>query len=265
MKTIILLTLLLAATSAFASILLVTDMDDTIKVSHVLDPDSAMANAAATKNAFMGMPELYQSLVKMEGATHMHYLSNAPRRLMNYSHRMFLWRNDFPAGELILNRKVIDHEHKIKSLRKMIADHKPTKMILIGDNGEKDPEVYAKIRSEFPEIGGETYIHLAYSSLGFEGSFARPLLPGQIPWVTSLDLTLDLVMKGYLTNEAYTKVVKSVEQRALKEKNTVERNRQMMIPAWMDCRDATIPKLPLISNDLQLKIEDRCSREPIED
>lgn len=265
MKKLGLAILLILPQVAFSRVLLVSDMDDTIKVSHVLDIDSAIANARQTKNAFMGMPELYQSLVKIPKATEFHYLSSAPRKLMLYLHHFFLWQNNFPSGKLVLNNKLIDSEHKITSLRNMIAEFKPTKMILIGDNGERDAEVYAQIREEFPEIGGETYIHIAYSLNGFEKNEGKLLKDGQIPWVTSIDLAFDLLKKGYIKEEDYKLLVNSVEPRALVESPYVERRKHMMFPAWLDCRDFEVPKLPHISHELQTKIEDRCAREPYDD
>ena len=265
MKNLYLAILFLLPQVAFSKVLLVSDMDDTIKVSHVLDVDSAIANARQTKNAFMGMPELYQSLVKIPEATEFHYLSSAPRKLMLYLHHFFLWQNDFPSGRLVLNNKLIDSEHKITSLRKMIAEFNPTKMILIGDNGERDAEVYAQIRKEFPHIGGETYIHMAYSQEGFEKNEGKPLQKGQIAWATSIDLAYDLLKKGYITEADYKRLVESVESRALSEDPYVERRQQMMFPAWFDCRDFQVPVLPLISQELQTKIEDRCDREPYDD
>ncbi len=264
-KLIFFLLLLLPQVVLSRTVLLVSDMDDTIKVSHVLDPDSAVANAISLKNAFMGMPELYQKLSRIEGATRIHYLSNAPEDIMRKFHKKFIRKNRFPKGELVLNSKLLDPEHKVKSLRKMIEKFQPDEMILIGDNGEHDPEVYGQIRKEYPHIGGLTYIHLAYSKFGFEGSFGKPLLDNQIGWVTSLDLALDLMFKGVLTMKDYLHVVKAVEERALAEKNDVERNRQMMFPAWFDCRDFNVPVLPAISSELQTKIETRCAGEPIED
>ncbi len=265
MKNITLALFLLIPQLAFSKVLLVSDMDDTIKVSHVLDVDSAVANARQTKNAFMGMPELYQSMAKIPDATEFHYLSSAPRKLMLYLHHFFLWQNDFPSGKLVLNNKLIDSQHKINSLRKMIAELNPTKMILIGDNGERDAEVYAQIRKEFPHIGGETYIHIAYSLEGFEKNNGKKLQEGQIPWATSIDLAFDLLKKGYITEADYKRLVESVEARALAEDPYIERRQQMMFPAWFDCRDYKVPVLPFISNELQTKIEDRCAREPYDD
>ena len=266
MKKLIFTLLLILPQLVFSqSVLIVSDMDDTIKVSHVLDPDSAIGNTIAVKNAFMGMPELYQRLAKIESATPIHYLSNAPRKIMIKSHRKFIRINKFPKGELVLNPETIDSEHKIKSLRKMIEKFQPDEMILIGDNGEHDSEVYAQIRKEYPHIGGLTYIHLAYSKFGYEGSFGKPLLDNQIGWATSLDLALDLMFKGIIEMKDYLQVVEAVEERALAEKNDVVRNRQMMFPAWFDCRDFTAPVLPGISSELQTKIELRCASEPIDD
>jgi len=51
----------------------------------------------------------------------------------------------------------------------------------------------------------------------------------------------------------------------LREDPYIERRQQMMFPAWFDCRDYKVPVLPLISNQLQTKIEDRCARAPFDD
>lgn len=246
-------------------VLLVTDMDDTIKVSHVLDADSAAANAIATKNAFLGMPELYQALVKIPGATPMHYLSNAPVWLMKKSHETFLANNQFPAGELVLNPRTIDSEHKIKSLRAMIEKHRPTSMILIGDNGERDAEVYQQIREEYPQIGGLTYIHQVYSQAGFKNSTGKPLLKNQIGWVTSVDLADDLMLKGIISLADYLNVYIAVETKALEEDPTIERDAQMFFPAWLDCRDFSVREISVINHELQDHIANRCAREPFED
>lgn len=260
--------LILMATLSFSQllwadgVLLVTDIDDTIKVSHVLDKDSAAANAFAVKNAFMGMPELYQALTKVESATPMYYLSNAPKKLMTQSHEAFVKINNFPQGVLVLNHRLIERTHKIKSLRQMIKEHEPKVMILIGDNGERDAEVYAQIREEYPLIGGETYIHQTYSQKGYRGQFGKPLLKNQIPWVTSIDLAQDLLRKGYISQDDYLKVVDAVEKRGLAEDPYVERNQQMLFPAWFDCRDFKVPMMEAVSVDFQTFAEKRCAREP---
>lgn len=246
-------------------VLLVTDIDDTIKVSHVLDRDSMVANTIAVKNAFMGMPELYQALAKAPGTTQMHYLSNAPEWLMKNVHAKFVKINQFPEGILVLSKKTFATDHKINALREMIKKFGPTSMVLIGDNGEKDNEVYEQIRREFPEIGGHTYIHLVYSKLGFKGAVGKPLLEGQLGFATSVDLANDMFNRGYINSADYYNVVKSVEERALAENPRIERNSQMLFPAWFDCRDFVMPTLPMIIPELQNKMFARCSRGPIED
>ena len=63
--SLLLATLVFSSLSAAADTLLVSDMDDTIKVSYVLDKDSVVANVAMIHNVFMGMPELYQAISKI--------------------------------------------------------------------------------------------------------------------------------------------------------------------------------------------------------
>lgn len=266
MKTFIYLGLVLVPQLLWANtVLLVTDIDDTIKVSHVLDKNSMVANTIATRNAFMGMPELYQALVKLPGAHPMQYLSNAPEWLMKRSHAKFVRINEFPEGVLVLSKKTFAKNHKVDAIREMIKKYAPTSMILIGDNGEKDNEVYDQIRREFPSIAGHTYIHLAYSLKGYKGSVGKPLLKEQLGFATSIDLANDMFNKGYINSADYFSVVKTVEERALAENPRVERNRQMLFPAWFDCRDYVVPVLPVITPEFQNKMIARCSRGPIDD
>jgi hypothetical protein len=264
MKTFILLSLSIFPQLLLANpVLIVTDIDDTIKVSHVLNKESAVRNAIETKNAFMGTPELLTALSKIEGATPIHYLSNAPELIMRRSHEKFIRENKFPQGELLLSEKLIAKEHKVNALREMIKTYAPKEMILIGDNGEKDNEVYDQIRREFPEIGGPTYIHLAYSQRGHKGNYGKPLLGDQIGWATSLDLAYDLLIRGYINVGDYTGIISAVEDRAIAEKEDLKRDRQIMFPEWFDCRDFSAPVLPNIKAEMQKKIEDRCSRSPL--
>lgn len=273
--SLLLATLVFSSISASADTLLVSDMDDTIKVSHVLDKDSVIANVAMIHNVFMGMPELYQAITQIPEVKTVKYLSNAPKKIIGDLHEKFLTLNKFPKGDFVA-RGWYDlrtgNSHKVNSLRKFIKQYDPKELILIGDNGEGDAEIYAQIRTEYPNVLGPTYIRQAYSSRGFSGNFARPLHEGQIPFSSSVDIALDLFKRGYLSSEAVTDHVLTVVPNILAEDEDENRG-STAFPEWYDCRDFNIPELPLLvdlkANDLLQeygnKVQQRCSTEPYDD
>lgn len=255
--------------------ILVSDLDDTIKVSYVLDPESAIENGAMIHNVFLGMPELYHAIAKTPELKTIKYLSNAPKKIIGDLHQRFLDFNDFPEGELVTRswtQIFSGSAHKLRSLRAFIKKYNPQSMILIGDNGEADAQIYAEIRKEYPAIAGATYIRQAYSSHGFDGNFAKPLLEGQIPFASSIDIALDLYNKGLLEQSAVTELVRSIVPDMLDEDED-ETTGRTAFPEWYDCRDFALPALPPmldpIANDLLQaygeKVQFRCALEPFDD
>ncbi len=272
-KTFFLSLSLLASFNLWAQSILVSDIDDTIKVSYVLDKDSTVANLPMLRNAFIGMPELYHAMADLDGMKAVKYLSNAPRRVIGKVHQKFLIANDFPDGELVA-RSFWDlrkgNKHKIESIRKFISVYNPKEMILIGDNGEADVVVYSTITKQHTEIPTLTYIRQAYSNIGFNGKFAKPLDEGQIPFATSLDITLDLYKRGMFSVEILTKLVNQIAPAIIEESDDEERGKQMAFPEWYDCRDFILPELPVLpdftANELLqkygVKVQSRCNQLP---
>ena len=137
---------------AGAQIAVISDIDDTIKVSHVLDRSDSVSNAFRTHNVFRGMPQLYQLLASSFPEAEFFYLTNAPRVLMEDSHSRFLRQNQFPRGHLLLRESLSDSEHKIRTIRRILSRPGWRAVILIGDNGERDPQIYAQAVKEFPKL-----------------------------------------------------------------------------------------------------------------
>lgn len=273
MKTLIAASLLVLSTFAFADqeTILITDMDDTIKNSHVLDSDSTIANAFLPKQAFLGMPDLYESLLADKKVDEIVYLSNAPKWLMYPFHKRFLRKEGFPNGRLILNLTLSKKNHKLNSIRNIVKNENPKELILVGDNGEHDTEVYATIAKEYPALKMTTYIHQVYSQIGFHNNVGKPLEENQIGFATALDLSAMLLDSNKLTEDSYIKIVNDNVITALEEGNYRERGGPIMFPAWLDCRDFKVIELP-VRKDLNVdliagfnkKLSDRCSREPYE-
>lgn len=136
----------------------ISDIDDTIKISNVLDKKELIKNTFV--NPYLvtnGFPEYYEKL-KAKGAF-FHYVSASPWQLYP-SLKPFMDRN-FPKGTLSLRHfRVKDSsllkflepstEYKINKITSIVNRYPKHQFILIGDSGEHDPEVYAEIYQRFP-------------------------------------------------------------------------------------------------------------------
>lgn len=147
-----------------APFLVISDFDDTVAVTNVLDRrrflDAALLQDARTQPAIPGMSAFYQCLVEdRDVAAPLAIVSGSPQQ---YGPRIsaFLRKNGFPLAALYLRDLGPDtlSDYKQPAIRKLLRAV-PQNVILIGDSGEHDPEVYAQIRREFPQRVLGIYIH----------------------------------------------------------------------------------------------------------
>jgi phosphatidate phosphatase APP1 len=139
----------------------ISDIDDTIVQSDVLHKlhmlmTLALSNSR-TRKPFWGISAFYRALHRDRNP--IFYVSNGPWNL--YVPLLeFLQHQQFPAGPLLLRdfglRMSIDH--KIKAIENILTTYPALPFILVGDNGEQDPEVYSSIMSRFPERVRAIYI-----------------------------------------------------------------------------------------------------------
>jgi Uncharacterized conserved protein (DUF2183) len=139
--------------------LVVSDVDDTIKVTNVLNKPMKIFNSLFSKKAFSGMAELYQELFQEETAVF--YLSGSPK-LIEKNIKKFLEKNHFPqVHQMILKKDKQDtFVYKTTAIRNLISRYKPEQIILIGDDTQVDPEVYLTIAKERPDLVKKIYIRV---------------------------------------------------------------------------------------------------------
>lgn len=219
---------------AQAKVLVISDIDDTLKVAHVLSKKGAASSAFDDDSRFVGMSNIFQALQRRHSDIEFHYVSLAPRILMGGQHRDFVVENGFPLTALHLNPGIKqDPELKQKVIRKLITKKKPELIIYFGDNGQYDAKVYKQMDIEFPGTESITYIREAYSKLG---RAEYPTMEGQIGFVTSVEVAIDLIMKGLLAVKDYKDVEDVAYSRLLRDDGH-ERFGEMVFPWWQDCRD----------------------------
>ncbi|MFN8791528.1 MAG: phosphatidate phosphatase App1 family protein [Bdellovibrionales bacterium] len=259
---------------AWAQIAVISDIDDTIKVSHVLDRSESVVNAFRTHNVFRGMPQLYQLLENAFPESEFFYVTNAPRALMENSHSRFLSENQFPLGHLLLRESLSDPDHKITTIRRILNRPGWRAVIFIGDNGERDTQIYAQAVKEFPRLPSATFIRQAYVSReDWSEDVGAPLEPGQFGFVTPIEVALSFQRMGLFKDEDVLRLenfyVPPTIDRAVDEDVEGEEG-TLSFPNWVDCREFQIPRSLLrrqtpLAHRLVVRLRERCSRPAPED
>lgn len=235
----ILLVLLATASLASARLVVISDIDDTIKVSHVLDKSESVKNAFRTENVFRGMPELYQLIQGNFPTTSFYYLSNAPKKIMEKSHTKFLIDNRFPKGTLLTREKISDENHKVNSIRKILQDTSITAILYLGDNAERDTVIYAQMVKEFPRIPSLTFIRQAYSVKNGEDT-GKPLEGNQMGFVSPVEVALELRNVRVLSENQVTALEAFFVHPTIKyshQEDNFGKTGVLSFPSWVDCRD----------------------------
>lgn len=139
---------------------IISDIDDTIKHSHVRNRKELLTNTFLRN--FQPIPaaaELYQDWRKL-GAD-FHYVSSSPWQLHEPLIE-FIASAGFPEGSLhlrqfslrnsrLLSPFVFRPENKARSIRGLLQQYPHRRFILIGDSGERDPEIYGAAARRFPQ------------------------------------------------------------------------------------------------------------------
>ena len=142
----------------------ITDIDDTIKESQVDRRQELLRNTFIRPfKAIPGMQSLYKSW--HEQGMLFHYISSSPWQLYRPL-SSFLREAGFPEGSyhlrplrlrdpavltLIGGRKRL----KKKAIRGLIRNYPHRRFLLVGDSGEKDPEIYGSVARKHPgQIAG---------------------------------------------------------------------------------------------------------------
>lgn len=142
--------------------LVISDVDDTIKLSGVTD------RAALRLNTFCrpfvpvpGMAEIYRQWEARDGAQ-FHYLSGSPWQLYRPLEE-FVREAGFPAGAWHLKplrfkepgtvRAFLgpQHEYKTAGIRALMERWPNRPVILVGDTGEQDPEIFSDLARRWPD------------------------------------------------------------------------------------------------------------------
>jgi phosphatidate phosphatase APP1 len=141
---------------------LLSDIDDTVMVTMLPRPLIALRNAFLLKESARrpvpGMAELFGDIVGEQPETFVVYLStgawNTAAALAG-----FLRRHGYPPGPMLLTDWGPTRtgwfrsgpEHKRQQLRRLLAELPDVRWLLVGDDGQHDPTVYAEAAAAAPD------------------------------------------------------------------------------------------------------------------
>ena len=149
----------------------ISDIDDTIRVTELLSGMKTVVRNTFFRDfvASPGMPERYSEL--FEAGAVFHYVSGGPWQLYEPLAEFVSAGNRYPRGsfhmkriskhllsastwqdlaEVLLNDNAT-FDQKSRQIRSILRAFPQRRFLLIGDSGEADPEIYRKIRDEFPD------------------------------------------------------------------------------------------------------------------
>jgi hypothetical protein len=139
---------------------IISDIDDTIKVSQVTDRRELLRNTFCRPfRPVPGMAELYRRWAERAEAQ-FHYVSASPWQLYGPLAE-FVRSNGFPRGtfhlkpfrvkdETFLQLFASPEKYKRGVIEPLLRRFPQRRFVLVGDSGEKDPEIYGELARKHP-------------------------------------------------------------------------------------------------------------------
>lgn len=146
--------------SARAKFGIISDIDDTVLQTHVTQTLKmiwvTLSGSAFTRMAFDGTSELYRALehgASGEADNPVFYVSKSPWNLYDFLVD-FIDHQGLPRGPLLLRdiglRDAPPIDHKSAAVRELLELYPELPFVLIGDSGERDPEIYLETAARYP-------------------------------------------------------------------------------------------------------------------
>jgi len=203
---------------------IVSDIDDTVMVTALPRPMLAAWNAfmlhESARRVVPGMPVLYHELVSAHPGAPVVYLSTGAWNVAP-ALRRFLAAHRFPAGPLLLtdwgptNTGIFrsGQAHKHENLRDLIDAYPNVKWLLIGDDGQHDPAIYARLARDFPDhvscvvLRQLTPGQHVLSHGAFEAEYFRGTASGIVVGHDGRELALRLAELGMVSRDRFDDII----------------------------------------------------------
>ncbi len=189
---------------------LVSDLDDTIAHTHVAARgrmvETALLRDHSDHEIVPGMAALYRALAR-GAVSAFHYLSGSPVGMLQRTIRL-LERHGFPPGSIGLRHYETEpfdplayKSPRLLALAEALPGHR---FVLVGDDGERDPEAYARLRVALGERVAAVWIRRVGG-----GSLADPRLAGCVAFDRPSRLAGEAVRLGWIDAGSVADVVRA--------------------------------------------------------
>lgn len=161
----------------------ISDIDDTVLQSHVTQKLKmiwvTLSGSPFTRMPFEGTTELYAALsagASGHAKNPVFYVSKSPWNLYDFLID-FMDHHRLPRGPLLL-RDIGLHEappldHKTAAVQRLLETYPNLRFVLIGDSGERDPDIYLATAARYPGRVAAIYIRNLGESRSNQARAAR--------------------------------------------------------------------------------------------
>lgn len=175
--------------SAWSGITVVSDLDDTIKITNSGDEIDGAVNAAFRSDVFVGISELWMG---MESYTNEKHILSASPTVLRLKIQTTLKKRQISYDSIILKNPLINEDkltYKIRMIEEIMKTNTDD-FIFLGDDVGMDPEVYDYFVKKYPHKVLSVYI--------------RPVKNRKIPdsakiYYTNFDIALSEYEQGRMS------------------------------------------------------------------
>jgi sterol desaturase/sphingolipid hydroxylase (fatty acid hydroxylase superfamily) len=241
MKILLFLMSLTLTVPSFAGVSIISDFDDTIKTTNVADPVNMTVNGLFKEKVFDGMTEFFRETRAY--SRELHILTASPSVIKDQVEET-LEENRIDYTTIIFKNYLLKEDKMAYKVNKIasILSSSPDQFILLGDDVDKDPEVFEEVRRLFPDRILASYIHLVRN---------RPVPKGSINYVTAAELAAHEATAGRMGQVQADRVILSL---------LVRRRLDGMIPEYAYCPTQGISASNTKMRMLSQKIQAHCRK-----
>lgn len=158
--------------------MVISDVDDTVKITNSGSTAQAAWSGLFKKDVFPGMPETYRAW-SADGAQ-LHFVTASPTLIRGKISELLAHYN-IQAASLTLRANLFESKlkYKVREISRIMDRFPSEDVVLVGDDVGQDPEVFAALKEKYGARVLVSYIRPVR---------AREALPGLIPYVTAFDI-----------------------------------------------------------------------------
>jgi hypothetical protein len=255
-KHFLILGLLLSASAVQAELIIISDMDETTRITNIEKKVKAGVKLIGGVKPYEGLRTIYNEIKSNQPDTKFYYLSNSFPFL--YDGVKWKKENGFPEG-VVMQRCLGDKSDSFKpqKLKEIAAAHPNATFLLFGDNVEHDPGFYRDFAATHPQLDVKIFIRDARLIFPQEDTITY--------FQTEFQITDDLNISDETAHQIKTLpfhklvpkfLIKNLRKRLIKAcKNTVENCREVANARVMQVIDEINP-MPVIDLSMELFLND---------